>query len=219
MSKKELIGRNFCWGDIVNCIIFTYDAAGRRTEMIDSTGTTLYNYDALNRLISVDGPGSIDTITYIYDSVGNRIEMTSQDGGVTEYSYDELNRLINLTDPSSQTTSYSYDALSNLIGTTLPNGTQANYAFDNLNRLLTLTNQKGQATPPAPEDKISSYNYNYNDSGMRTSVTLDDGSQINYQYDALNRLTSEIKTNPDGTEAVFNPKTLNVNSSGNWVTV
>ena len=105
------------------------------------------------------------------------------------------------------------------IGTTLPNGTQANYAFDNLNRLLTLTNQKGQATPPAPEDKISSYNYNYNDSGMRTSVTLDDGSQINYQYDALNRLTSEIKTNPDGTEAVFNPKTLNVNSSGNWVTV
>ncbi|MCM8792559.1 MAG: DUF6531 domain-containing protein, partial [Candidatus Omnitrophica bacterium] len=121
---------------------FTYDKLSRRKTMKDKFGITNYYYDALSRLTKVDGPFTNDTITYEYDSVGNRTKMIDQDGKVTTYTYDELNRLKTITDPQRKTTTYNYDAVSNLTSINLPNSTQANYTFDNLNRLLSLTNKK-----------------------------------------------------------------------------
>ena len=169
---------------------YTYDELGRRTSMTDATGTTTYEYDNLNRVVSV-GTG-LAPVRYTYDKVGNRISMTDQNEGVTTYQYDTLNRLISLTAPDGKVTNYAYDAVSNLTNMTLPNNTQVSYQFDNLNRLLNLTNKKNSG------DSISSFNYKYNLAGMRNKVTLADGSYIEYEYDDLNRLTKETKYNAQG---------------------
>lgn len=170
---------------------FTYDALGRRASMTDSSGITTYSYDGLGQLIQVDGPQASDAISYVYDKVGNRLQMTNPDGGITNYTYDGLNRPVSITDPQGKTTTYAYDSLSNLIQEVYPNNTQANYAFDNLNRLVSLANRAGV-------DTLSSYAYEYNSLGMRTKVTLSDGSYTTYSYDSLSRLIAESRSSVDG---------------------
>ena len=176
--------------NLSSVVNFTYDELGRRTSMTDTTGTTTYEYDNLNRLVSV-GTG-LAPVRYDYDAVGNRISMTDQNDGVTTYQYDELNRLVSLTSPDEKVTNYTYDTVSNLTNMSLPNNTQVNYQFDNLNRLINLTNKKNSG------DKISSFNYDYNLAGMRNKVTLADGSYVNYSYDDVNRLTEEAKYSSSG---------------------
>ena len=170
-------------------VVFAYDTLGRTTSMNDATGITSYAYDALNRLTQVNGPGINNTISYNYDVVGNRIQMTNQDGGITTYVYDALSRVTTLTDPQSKVTTYTYDAIGNLIQANYPNGTQALYTFDKLNRLIMLVNKNGSTT-------FSSYGYTYNVSGMRTRVTFANGEYTGYTYDKLNRLLKENRNNP-----------------------
>jgi len=155
---------------------------------------------------------------------------------------DNIIQFPSLTSPDGKATNYSYDEVSNLTNMSLPNNTQVNYQFDSLNRLLNLTNKKNIG------DVISSFGYNYNLAGMRNKVTLADGSYIEYEYDNLNRLTKEEKYDAQGNliysstyefdpvgnrltkeemrviipeegTADFDPNTLNINSSGNFVTV
>jgi len=168
-------------------ISYEYDESGRCITMTDSSGTTTYTYDDMNRLIEEDGPFDQDTISYTYDAAGNRIGMTDQDGDQTIYQYDQLNRLTEITDPRGETTTYEYDELSNLVATTYPNQTSTTCTFDNMNRLLNMVNRGGK-----DNGVISSYDYTYDTSGMRTGVTLANGDSISYSYDSLYRLTSEI---------------------------
>ncbi len=177
-------------------VSFTYDAAGRRISMTDPQGVTTYAYDELNQLTSVDGPGLGNTISYSYDNVGNRTRMVDQDGGVTTYAYDLLNRLTNVTDPEGRTAAYHYDQVSNLTQMDYPNFTQAVYGYDNLNRLVNLTNRPTNAIHKEKHN-ISSYSYDYDPMGMRTKVSLERGDYILYSYDALNRLTKEVKMKGD----------------------
>jgi len=161
-----------------------YDALGRITVMTDAIGTTYYTYDALSRLLKVDGPNG-NTISYKYDAVGNRIKMINQDNRATTYSYDSLNRIASLTDSQGKTTIYSYDEASNVSQIQYPNNTQADYSFDQLNRLINLANTTSQGK------EISSYTYAYNPAGMKTRVSLGDGGRITYDYDSLYRLIKE----------------------------
>jgi YD repeat-containing protein len=54
--------------------------------MIDPTGLTSYEYDALNRLTKITNKGVVTTFTY--DALGRRKTMTHGNGVVTTYSYD-----------------------------------------------------------------------------------------------------------------------------------
>ena len=61
--------------------------------MIDSHGTTVYGYDALDRLTSVTYPSG-KSVTYGHDAVGNRNSLAYADGKLVNYTYDAANRLI-----------------------------------------------------------------------------------------------------------------------------
>ncbi|MFH1776667.1 MAG: RHS repeat-associated core domain-containing protein [Candidatus Omnitrophota bacterium] len=169
-------------------VIFNYDALGRRTTMADTSGVTAYGYDAVNRLIEVNGPGANDTITYNYDKAGNRTQLLTPFSN-TSYNYDELNRLIKITNAGEVIAAYNYDEASNLTQIIYPNNTQASYVFDNLNRIISLTNKNSSAV-------ISSYDYEHNKQGMRTKMTLSNNTYLDYNYDALSRLTSAASKSP-----------------------
>jgi YD repeat-containing protein len=63
---------------------------GNTLTKVDSTGTSTYNWDFENRLISVVLPGTGGTINFKYDPFGHRIQKTSS-AGTTNYVYDGAN--------------------------------------------------------------------------------------------------------------------------------
>jgi RHS repeat-associated protein len=162
-----------------------YDALGRRTSMTDSTGQTTYSYDALDRLLSKTSPGANSTISYTYDTEGNRLTSIDQSNRTISNTYDALNRLSSVTDPYG-TTYYAFDAVSNEISTSNPNAMTESYTYDALNRPLTAVNSTGATV-------ISSFTNVYDIAGMITKKTYQDGSWTAYSYDALNQLLEETR--------------------------
>ncbi len=67
---------------------YTYDGNGNLSTKTDkaTTDVTTYNYDELNRLVSITFPDT-STATYAYDALGRRIEKNVA-GTVTRYVYD-----------------------------------------------------------------------------------------------------------------------------------
>ena len=65
---------------------YTYDANGNVTAKTDAAGTTLYTWDAEDRLIAVAAPGQ-PLVEHAYDHAGNRVE-TRVGGAVTRYLVD-----------------------------------------------------------------------------------------------------------------------------------
>jgi RHS repeat-associated protein len=143
-------------------VSFTYDAAGKRLEMVDGVGTTSWIYDPVNRVTSVNDPFG-DTVTYGYDSVGNRTSLTYPDGKTVSYTFNPADRLIEVIDWDSLVTSYTYDAANRLATVLLPDGVTSSYEYDAAGRLIFLEH----ATELEP---LSSFMYKYDKVGNRTWV-------------------------------------------------
>ena len=83
--------------------IYVYDTNGNRSLMIDPTGLTAYNFDALNRLTSITN-NQQQTTTFTYDALGRRTSMTHNNGVVTNYEYDAASQLLSLVHQLGATT-------------------------------------------------------------------------------------------------------------------
>lgn len=144
-------------------VTYVYDALGRRTDMIDGTGTTLYGYDALSRVTSITDPLN-QTVGYDYDPAGRRTKLTLPDSKEVNYAYDSINRLTGVTDWDNNSVNYAYDQSSRLIGMHLPSNLTASYAYDQDSRLTGMSyDQTGQPT--------ARYDYTLDPVGNRLSVT------------------------------------------------
>jgi YD repeat-containing protein len=108
---------------LVDTISYTYDAANRRTTMVDPVGTTTYAYDNADRLSSATFPGSpTKTVSYLYDAAGNRTRLTYPDTKQVNYAYDVVNRTSTVTDWVPAVTTYAYDDAGRLTSTTYRRG-------------------------------------------------------------------------------------------------
>lgn len=164
---------------------YTYTATGQRETVIDARGTTTWDYDERDRLLSRTDPDG-RTISYTYDAASNRTSVTVPSGTIT-YTFDTLNRLSTVTDPNLGVTRYTYNPVSNLIRTELPNGTVETRDYNSLNRLLFLENT-------GPGGVINSFRYTLDLVGNRIAVDEHDGRRVEYDYDDLYRLTEETIT-------------------------
>jgi RHS repeat-associated protein len=176
--------------NILGTVTYTYDNVDNRTKMVDSTGTTNYAYDALNRITSVTFPGP-KTVTYQYSNAGNRSRITYPDGKYVDYGYDAANNLTSVTDWQSRVATYAYNNAGMLTTATLPSstGVTTTYSYDNADRLTSIVNAQGQTT-------LSSFTYTLNAAGNRTQVVDLEGTTT-YGYDGLHRLTSADYPGPD----------------------
>ena len=98
------------------------------------------------------------------------------------YRYDAAGRLAELTDGGNQRlVLYQYDAAGRLVSETRGNGVMTTYEYDAADQLLHLIHR-------APDGSIlSRFDYTYDDTGRRTSMTTLEGT-TEYVYDAAGQL-------------------------------
>ena len=162
-------------------VAYSYDPDGKRTTMVDPTGTTNYEYDDIDRLASVTFSGS-KVVSYTYDQDSRRASLTNPDGSSIGFVYDADERLSNVTDWLSRVTGYAYDSAGNLNTVQYPNKVKIGFVYDAANRLTSVVN----STVGVPPLAIS---YSMDAAGNRTTIT-EGGIPTMYGYDADNRLTS-----------------------------
>jgi YD repeat-containing protein len=73
-------------------VAFSYDAAGNRTVMTDTIGTSTWAYDLLGRPLTMTAPLT-GTLSYSYDRLGDRTRLVYPDGKVVTGTYTALNQM------------------------------------------------------------------------------------------------------------------------------
>jgi RHS repeat-associated protein len=157
---------------------FNYDGFGNPltlTEADTSTNTVPYSTSGQTRTWT----SAFDSLGHVLTATGPRTDVTA----TTTYTYDASNNLNTITDPLGHVTHITSYSGSGLPLTTIdPNGVVTALTYDARDRLLTRTVQA------ASGNAVSTFGYDA--AGQLTSITLPDGSQLNYQYDAAHRLQS-----------------------------
>src|SRR5437764_9415615 len=192
---------------------YAYDADGNQTSLVDANGnstqtagdgTTTRTYDAIGQVTAIGYSDSTPGVSFTYDAVGNRSQMTDG-GGSQTYAYDAANRLTGVT-RGTNTFSYVYDVAGNVTSRTYPDSTVTTYAYDNDERLASATS--GGVTTAYAYDPASNL--------LTTTLPSGNGYVETNTYDHAGRLT-DIKNAKAGVtlsefavtrDAVGNPTTV-----------
>ncbi|HTJ98363.1 MAG TPA: RHS repeat-associated core domain-containing protein [Bordetella sp.] len=171
---------------------FTYDEIGRRiTASADRYDDPPSVAAADLRTAFLDnGPGTLLTLRYYYDSTNNLVRETDQDGREFVSEFDILGRPVRRVDPYGDEWRLTWDQEANLVrldraesvqdgnGATL--GVQyyaATWTYDELNRRV------AQATPTGV------LRHTYDSRGNRVAITDPLGNVVSNEYDVFRRLT------------------------------
>jgi RHS repeat-associated protein len=173
---------------------YTYGPNGNITKRVDSTGTTTYTYDKLNRLTKEELPSGA-TNSYGYDEASNLTSFIDS-GGTTEYRYNGNDEIESMVEPGAGTTKFGYNGDRALDEITYPSGVIEKYTLEgSTGRPETITVEHiNPAGPPVP---TLSYNYKKSgtDTGLIQSVEENPASHgpiTQYKYEQLNRLTEAV---------------------------
>jgi RHS repeat-associated protein len=188
-----------------------------------SVKKTLYYYT------TVAGKGKISqisypdggSVTYSYDSAGNRTAITRSGQGTYNLTYDSFGNVTSITDPNGNVETYVYSAdgrdlleIQNDLGTVV-NTYDANHHLlsvqDILNNLISFTYNADDllATTTYPNNVVEEYLYNAQKRLAQTK--LDSQIKGTYTYDSVGRVQSY--TGPDGVQLTFQYDNLNRLSS------
>lgn len=166
---------------LISSYTYTQGPAGNRLKVIEHSGRVVdYTYDELYGLIEekiTDPVLGNQTISYTYDSVGNRLTRTDS-GGTINYAYDSNDRLL-----SEDGIIYTYDDNGNILRGTDGVDT-TNYTYDYENRLISVQ------TPDSVIDYI------YDVDGIRVSSSVD-SIVTNYVVDKNRRYAQVLEERDD----------------------
>jgi RHS repeat-associated protein len=177
-------------GNTVFHEVYTRDANGRRTKVVQADGSTVeYAYDAKSRLtveIYKDAGGNVRRqLGYTYDAVGNRLAVTdSLTNSTVNYTYNGNDQM---TSDGAHT--FAYDANGNTISKTISTST-TRYAYDARERLTQVTQ---------PDNSTLTYGYDAN--GNRVRAVDAGGNVTNYVVDSTSR-TPQVLVETDGSGRV-----------------
>lgn len=170
-----------------NTLVYGYDAYGNLTLAADDDTGVSFTYDARNRIATTTTDGTVGpqpevTLTYTYDELDRRTQLTDSLGGVYGYEWDQEDRLTKLTAPWGTEYDFAYDGFGRRTSLTSSTGRVSTYAYENglLSELRHV--QSGTA--------LTDLAYGYDVDGQLTSITdnLDPSKSKAITYDQLNRL-------------------------------
>lgn len=178
-------------------LVNEFDALGNLVRITDGSGaSTELRYDELGRLIEVEDPlGRVVKKQYFSDDVVEWIEDAT--GARTSFSYDNANRVTRIEPFTGRVAAveFDYDEAYQLTADELPGGASREYEYDDGGRLTRIV----YSGDGAPGNRRLSYDANGNLLNVRVeSGGLDPaGTQLQRQYDALDRVTSFTDANGD----------------------
>jgi RHS repeat-associated protein len=173
----------------------TYDTNGELASATDPTGAqTQTTYDYLGRPATgtqlVRQPAGaatlVDTGIYGYDNEGNLNSITSPDHVHTTATYDNVGELTSSTDGAGNTTTYGY-LNGQLASTTAPDHSSRTNAYDLAGHLTGVTDFDATGKP------LRTTGISYDAVGNPVSVTDPTNVTTIFDYDATNRLTSQLE--------------------------
>jgi RHS repeat-associated protein len=175
---------------------YTYDAAGNRKTQTDARGIAVsYSYDALNRLTSIDYPGTNEDVVYSYDSPSQpyskgRLTGVVEEGVTTTIQYNPRGTVeseARVIDARTYVTSYTYDDADRLLSITYPTGRVVNYARDSLGQLSAVWTDWGSGISGL------AMNIDYMPFGPRKSFLYADGwGNETWSYDQNYQMTGRM---------------------------
>ena len=192
---------------------FRYDSKGNVASGTDPLGrTNSFTYTAANRLASDTGPdGHTTTYQYELNAAGNLIATQAlyADGTVSTAAFNALGDPLSIINRKGQVINATYDPVTGSLNSrTLADGTAYAFGYDAhgnmvtaktydatgaLTETITLTYDAGDRLTGIVYPHGQSLTYAYNAGGRRTSMvewmagTV--SSTVNYQYDAVGRLS------------------------------
>jgi YD repeat-containing protein len=174
-------------------LTYSYDKAGNLESLTDARGVTAaFTYDALNRIILIDYPGTEEDIRYTYDTCENgigRLCVVQDESGTTGFSYDAYGNVIEQVHTElgvDYRTAYTFDAGDRVRTITYPDGRVVTYTRDVIGRIVQVT------TSINGETKTLLENVGYRADGLVTGQTFGNGLAESRLYDQQGRLTSQF---------------------------
>jgi len=188
-------------------VAFSYNNLGQRTQIarFQSTGTanpvatTDFTFDTANRMSGIahkQGATNLNTYAYTYDPLSRIATIVSTLDGTDTYSYDQTSQLTGATHTTQANETYGFDANGNRntagFTTAVNNRTTAGLGFtytydDEGNR----TSKTETAT-----GKVEEYSWDYRNRLTRVASRNSTGGaivrQVDYEYDAFNRLVRRV---------------------------
>jgi YD repeat-containing protein len=198
-----------------------FDSTGLQLASIDPNGNTIsYEYDSLERLITITYPGSLitnftydpvgylETITdpagritlFDHDSTGNLISITDPDSSLWRYEYDEDHFLTKIIDPREYETIYEYDDNGYVIKITGPDSSTNDFLASDSYNTLNEAIESGQGTPNNPAPVVlpdSLVNQFVNTKGDTTLILASPYGRPTKKTDVLGRIW-KYEYNEDG---------------------
>ncbi|HET7864986.1 MAG TPA: hypothetical protein VFL86_11330, partial [Burkholderiaceae bacterium] len=171
---------------------FEYDAAGRRTAVVDALGgRSTTGYDALGRpVVQVDARGFASH--NVYDLLGRRVQQIDAEGGLSTATYDTFGNVVATQQYAGRVVRPEQGRVSVLAAGSVPPAQGAYLVADAaLTRLtlneFTLLNQMSRSVDAQGQAESSVFNA----FGQAEASTNRVGGTARYQYDRLGRLIQE----------------------------
>ena len=176
---------------------FTYYRDGSMETASNAEGCISNRFNQANRLVYAESLAPSGAVTYAYLPAGNIASSTSVVGSMN-YRYDAAERLSSLSSSSSRF-DYSYHANNGLVSTVsaVNVAITASYSYDVMDRVTGITWIQGGS------NVLQRFAYGYNAAGLITNVVMGTGETLRYQYDYLDRLIGETRTDDRTAEQLY----------------
>jgi YD repeat-containing protein len=169
---------------------YTYQG-GRLATRTTARGTVTFGYDANDRLIAVDAPGTAHDITLAYDESDNRT-LVQNSYVRSAFEFDLANRPVRRRDtiagqPERETV-YAYDGADRVASITYPSGTIVGYMYDREGRVTSITR--------GPNAVLVAQVLDYHPSGAPGRLRFANGIEETYAYDPFRYRLQQIGGGP-----------------------
>ncbi len=178
----------------------SYDAEGIIASSTTPLGnTTTYASDDMGRITRITSPLG-NRVRFSFDAMGRVTQTTDPLGNVAGVTYDARGLPVKRTLPENISASYGRDALGNITTVTDPNGNAWQRGFDAAGRLTSSADPLGRTTAYAYDQRnrvetvtfpgsLGTLTNSYDANGNLIRRLYSDGTDLNFSYDAEDRLT------------------------------
>jgi len=176
---------------------YVYNSRNQVVESIDERGNSFcYTYDLEGNIKKIINPNG-DVRTYTYDQNGKVTEISDFDGGSISWEYNIMNLPVKVTDKAGKVTNIQYDAMGNLCRVVESGGLKNTFTYNEHNRLVRIESAQDDVISFAYDATGNPIRLNFNKTkaalaydvlGRLIHVKEDSGDEINYMYNADNRV-------------------------------